>query len=60
VVPERAFVAQRFAQVNVAFDDEVGLPAEASAQARVGQEAFQFWQNCFKSRRTRRNKSKVT
>jgi hypothetical protein len=29
VVAERAFVAQRFARVNVAFDDEVGLPCRS-------------------------------
>ena len=40
VVAERAFVAQRLGRVNEAFDDEVGLPAEASAQAGVGQTVF--------------------
>ncbi len=50
MVAERAFVAclcvaarrqaQRFARVNVAFDDKVG----------VGQNAFQFGQNVFNSR----------
>jgi hypothetical protein len=29
VVAERAFVAQRFARVNAAFDDEVGLPCRS-------------------------------
>jgi hypothetical protein len=47
VVAERAFVAQRLGRVNVAFDDEVGLPAEALAQAGVGQNSFQFGQNGF-------------
>ena len=59
VICERAFVAclcvtasrqtQRLVRVNVAFDDEVGLPAEASAQAGVGQNGFQFGQNVFKA-----------
>ena len=50
VIRKRAFVAclcvtasrqtQRLARVNLAFDDEVGLPAEASAQAGVGQNGF--------------------
>jgi len=43
VVAERAFVAQRLARINVAFDDEVG----------VGQNGFQFGQNVFKARPTR-------
>ena len=39
MVAERAFVAQRLARVNVAFDDEVG----------VGQNGFQFGQNVFRA-----------
>ena len=58
MVAERAFVAQRLARVNVAFDDEVGLPAEASAQAGVGQNGFQFGQNVFKARPTWRARFK--
>jgi hypothetical protein len=34
-VAERAFVAQWLAWVNVAFDDEVGLPAEASGRRQA-------------------------
>src|SRR6266480_4262475 len=41
----RAIVARRLALVNVAFADEVGLPAEASAQAGIGKNGFQFGQN---------------
>ena len=36
VVAERALVAQRFARVNIAYDDEAGLPADGSAQAGIG------------------------
>ncbi len=42
VIAERAFVAQRLARVNVAFDDEI----------RVGQNGFQFGYNVFKTPRT--------
>ncbi len=37
VVAERAFVAQRLARINTAFDDEVG----------VGQNGFQARAKCF-------------
>ena len=39
---------ERLARVNVALDNEVGLPAEASALAGVGQNGFQVGQNVFK------------
>ena len=38
----------RPSSINVAFDDEVGLPAEALAQAGVGQNDFQFGQTAAK------------
>ena len=42
VVAERAFVAQRLARVNLAFDDEVGLSRRSAAEADVGQNGFQL------------------
>jgi len=33
VVAERAFVAQRLGRVNVAFDDEAGLPCRSLVQS---------------------------
>ena len=35
VVAERAFVAQRLGRVNVAFDDEVGLPCRSLARRQA-------------------------
>jgi len=48
VVAERAFVAERLARVNVAFDDEVG----------VGQNGFQVSANSAKQIRFRRSNFK--
>ena len=42
VIAERAFVAERLARVNVAFDDEVGVSRRNAAEADVGQNGFQL------------------
>jgi hypothetical protein len=49
-VAERAFVAERLARVNVAFDDEVG----------AGQNGFQFLATCFHAPPTRLKRPEET
>ena len=51
MVAERAFVAERFARVNLTFDDEVGLPCRSLVRRQAfGKNSFQFGQKVFKAR----------
>jgi hypothetical protein len=47
VIAERAFVAERLGRVNVAFDDEIGLPAEALCAGRRWAKRFSIRTKCF-------------